>query len=389
MILPEDMTSTNARLDLLMGRRKGHFAIFGERKIIIALPRPPDDIIHGGAQSAVLSYCDSDENSKYIDRPATCKFSLSGNKVALLHDSSTVMYVWDLNKGVRQTVVRQDRSKREFCSFALSQKGEVLAICRLDGTIGLWDLNQDKPAYLEDISGVCIGQSRVPSSGGPCIAMVILDEKRRPQAMEIVVCSNTGELCWIAVEESCMAGSQSTIHPLRSKPFFKSVNGTLIKPKDWKLVGTLDVRQAEARIACHFNASGSTAIVICTPKKVAVWDLLTRERIKTLDYSFSLASNHIISPSRRVTFSGEQAVALGLNWNENEVVVNRYDEVSDGTTRRVSNIKTSHLESQSAQEFGVLLGVPQNNKQILIRLQRSEACCGCALAQISKNEAHS
>lgn len=306
--LPNELTSKlGEQKDVVMGNKRGKFALVGNDCFIICAPRPPSNDGCRGSLLASLKYVDAERLDNLL-QPPLGRFSSDGKIIGLLHPGSPVVHLWHLDMGKKLPNIRVESHRETFTNFALSSNGsdvvtETSQMVLLWWRTGLPETTQS--IKIDHIKGDCteLGFSKdfhgsktvVACISSQCLTWWILSKNTSRE-----VSFAKSEESWSAVKKAVTGHSSQNRNAVHQAA----------EEKPWK---KLDMIEVDACKGCNFTSNGMKAVVIGKDMTVLTVDLVDRTIIKKYKYNaipYSLA--HL---SRRIESSGA-SIVLGTRASE-------------------------------------------------------------------------
>ncbi|GMH43823.1 hypothetical protein BSKO_11757 [Bryopsis sp. KO-2023] len=282
---PDDMGTHldgNMLVDVLFSERGDRFVVCSKETVIVWQTNALGPS-HRSAGVSRLALRSAD------DRLATgqvqCKFSADGNMVGMCRVYSTLLSVWDLIDGRRQTLILprieewedvselSEKNSAVFCLFAFSMDGTRVAASMADLSVHIWHLGGGEDVIS---SAVRLGTTRTGTLSAkrfPAWAMCFSVD---PVGNEMVVmCEHSGNLVWFGVNAKLMVERR---------------NG-------------FGLRRA------RFAQDGRTGVLMENDEVAHIWDLVHRRLIRRVDFNISLGPAGPIPFPHNISLDGSFAFA--------------------------------------------------------------------------------
>ncbi|GMH40807.1 hypothetical protein BSKO_08711 [Bryopsis sp. KO-2023] len=296
---------------IVMGHTAGSFAVVGSDSILLMCPHTSTS---KPGQLAEALVCE--DVSAPLDNPVISQFSGNGRLLGVLRVGSSSLHVWDLEGG-RMHSVDVNGHSRTIYSFAFSFQGDQIVTLSRDQTVTLWELLGSKLRRVGKIV-------KIGTETGSSIPMATMGFTRNAAgAKAIVVCDHHGDLIWIvnAAPAPVAAPVSERGGALFTKMPWNSTNAKkALKRGPFSKVKQLSVTErGMGKHSCRFSADGEKGLLMPSPQRVEVWDLVNRKRTHTFEYKVPLKVDGRVSGCGSVDMSGVCAV-MG-SWNEMEDLV--------------------------------------------------------------------
>ncbi|CAD7700864.1 unnamed protein product [Ostreobium quekettii] len=250
----------------------------------------------GGDKVLVWNICDPEEGSNAdlvetnIQTSNTLvdgMFSSDGNKIGVLQEDRETIFIWDCCASALHevSVAQEDSSSirsRRFSRFNFSEDGERVVACVQEGDIFLWVMGSQV--------SFCNLKKREREDSMPQLAPVVSCRRyARVGAMYSNPSRATSEDPCHAICFSQDEHGQDVVVAFREDSVLKWY-GTRSGGQD-KVIFRV---RGEPGTTCVFSHRGTRALLFdgSTATRVHVWDLVHRQKLRTMEYQINLNSTH-------------------------------------------------------------------------------------------------
>ncbi|GMH43794.1 hypothetical protein BSKO_11728 [Bryopsis sp. KO-2023] len=298
-------------VDMFFSEKGDRFVICSEEKMTVWQTHA----LGAGCQTAGVSRVALQSADSLLSTgQVQCQFSLDGNMLGVCRAYSLMMSTWDLTDGRMRTLifpeddsagnpvtVRKIRSMlsyerndlesfrsmdvfetsggnpSRFCLFAFSMDGKRVATCMADVSVLVWTL-ADGDKVIDTPTKIGSLRSKYFPAWAMCFSV---DPKGKET---IVVCEDSGVLVWLEVE---------------ARKVVKRRNGS-------------GLRRA------RFSLDGMTGVLMPSNQVAHVWDLVNRQRIRTVTFNLWMGPAGPIPFPHNLSTDGNFAFA-GINKGVNHL----------------------------------------------------------------------